>query len=102
MGFETEDIALKYRASNASEMGMLVVFDGMSVSNTTLPKNLNVYLRPRSGWYDWRTGDTFQFLQMNRPRFEDYPRKTKNQNFQSLLLLFSQAFFCLSKLILNG
>ncbi|KAK3796087.1 hypothetical protein RRG08_044081 [Elysia crispata] len=86
-GFQTEELALDFISSNSRLMQHLMVFHGVNASSSSIPKNLDVSIRPYTGSQGWRTEYTFPFFQTNQPRKSDSPdyRRHGISFFQALL-----------------
>ena len=74
-GFPKEDLAMGFAASNPESVGYVVAFKGVSSSSATLPKNIEVAIRPYSYSSGWATEDTFPIFQSNTPRNWMFPGK---------------------------
>ncbi|RUS76070.1 hypothetical protein EGW08_016174, partial [Elysia chlorotica] len=90
MGFQTEELALDFISSNSLEMKHMVVFNGVEASSNSIPKNIEVSIRPYSGSDQWRTEYTFPFFQTNEPRRDDYP-EYRRSGFNFLQALVGEA-----------
>ncbi|GFS11780.1 ATP-binding cassette transporter sub-family A, partial [Elysia marginata] len=89
-GFSTEELALDFVSSNPKLMRHMVVFDSVSASSTSLPKNMDVSIRPYSGSDQWRTEFTYPFFQTNEPRKDDFP-EYRQSGFNFLQALVGEA-----------
>ncbi|GFS09301.1 ATP-binding cassette transporter sub-family A [Elysia marginata] len=90
-GFQTEEIALRFIASNPKSMKHLVVFDGVSDSGKSLPKNIDISIRPYSGSSLWHTESTFPFAQSNSPYTDFSSEMSSRREFHYMQVLVGEA-----------